>query len=452
MRTGESVFLRTDGRWEARYQKSRDENGKIKYGFVYGATKEEAEKKRSQALSKIQTEAALDFASTLPSANPDVSVMPAVGKKHKVRNSEKIENPLTAEQVATLDRILDASNESVAIGFYLCLHMGLSLVELTALRYDDIDCENRVLRIRMGIKSSGKSKQLIPVEPRDVPIPPSVLSFVLRHDVQSKNPNYFVLTEHGTEFGNNYMIGAAYRKLVRDPLGLGNSSANVLRCTFIKNCLEANLNIESVSLITGMDKVLLYRYFGKYIKADLEAIMRLDTPMSTEQKRLSLLILGAGSHGHNVKETAEKLGIFHEIKFLDDSIEGRNILDRCENSSRYTNRFTCAFVAIGDNEIRKQYVDKLRAEGYLIPKIIHPDATVSQNAVIGDGTVVLAQATVDAAVIGENCIIASNALVSRGAVIADGVHVDCGGIVIKNSQVPERTTVGSGEIYNNCFA
>lgn len=449
MRTGENVFLRADGRWEARYQKSRDENGKIKYGFVYGATKEEAEKKRSQALCKLQTELALDFVSSLPSANPAVSVMPDNGRKCKVRKSEKIEAPLTSEQVAAVDRILDKSNESVAIGLYLSLHMGLSLPELTALRYGDIDCENHVLHIRMGIKSNGKSKQLVPIEQRDLLIPASVLSFILRHDVQSKNQDCFVLTAHNTELGNNHMIGTAFRKLVKNPLQLENASANILRCTFIKNCLEANMNIESVSLITGMDKVLLYRYFGKFIKADSEAILRLDIPKRAVKKQLNLLILGAGSHGHNVRETAQKLGIFHEIKFLDDNIEGKDILDRCKNSSRYVDCFPCAFVAIGNNEIRKHYIDKLRNEGYLIPKIIHPDATVSQNAVIGDGTVVLAQATVDAAVIGENCIIASNALVSRGAVIGNGAHIDCGGIVLKNSQVPERTMIGSGEIYNN---
>lgn len=449
MRTGESVFLRADGRWEARYQKFRDENGKMKYGFVYGSTKEEAEKKRSQALSELQTELTLDFASVLPSVNPEVSVMPAVVRKQKVRNNEKIENPLTSEQVDLIDRILDKSDESVAVGFYMCLHMGISLEELTALRYGDIDCENRILRIRMGIKSSGKSKCLVPVEQRDIPMTAAVQAFVLRHDVPDKNPNCFVLTDHETELGSSYMIGAAFRKLIKNPMQLENVSANALRCTFIKSCLEANMNIESASLISGMDKTLLYRYFGKYIKAIPESILRLDTPVNPERKRLNLLILGAGSHGHNVKETAEKLGIFHEIKFLDDGIKDDEILDRCENSARYVSHFPCAFVAIGNNDIRKRYMDKLRSEGYLIPKIIHPNATVSPNAVVGDGTVILAQATVDAATVGENCIIASNALVNRGAVVGDDVHVDCGGIVIKNSQVPERTTVGSGEIYNS---
>ena len=33
MAKGENSFKRKDGRWEARYIKSREENGKIKYGF-----------------------------------------------------------------------------------------------------------------------------------------------------------------------------------------------------------------------------------------------------------------------------------------------------------------------------------------------------------------------------------------------------------------------------------
>ena len=35
-RKGENIFLRKDGRWEARYIKERLMNGKYKYGYVYG--------------------------------------------------------------------------------------------------------------------------------------------------------------------------------------------------------------------------------------------------------------------------------------------------------------------------------------------------------------------------------------------------------------------------------
>ena len=35
---GEKIHKRKDGRWEGRYCKTRDESGKIKYGYVYART------------------------------------------------------------------------------------------------------------------------------------------------------------------------------------------------------------------------------------------------------------------------------------------------------------------------------------------------------------------------------------------------------------------------------
>ena len=34
-RKGGNIRKRKDGRWEARYEKSRDPNGRIQYGYVY---------------------------------------------------------------------------------------------------------------------------------------------------------------------------------------------------------------------------------------------------------------------------------------------------------------------------------------------------------------------------------------------------------------------------------
>ena len=45
MANRENVFLRKDGRFEARYRKGRDNNGKLIYGFCYGKTYEEAQEK-----------------------------------------------------------------------------------------------------------------------------------------------------------------------------------------------------------------------------------------------------------------------------------------------------------------------------------------------------------------------------------------------------------------------
>lgn len=52
-RRGESIFLRKDGRWEARYLLGKDAaTGKAKYRSVYGNTYSEAKEKRMQAMTK----------------------------------------------------------------------------------------------------------------------------------------------------------------------------------------------------------------------------------------------------------------------------------------------------------------------------------------------------------------------------------------------------------------
>ena len=49
---GDSIRLRSDGRFEARYIKGRDERGRALYGSCYGRTYEEAAGKREEALRR----------------------------------------------------------------------------------------------------------------------------------------------------------------------------------------------------------------------------------------------------------------------------------------------------------------------------------------------------------------------------------------------------------------
>ena len=49
-RRGENIHKRKDGRWEARYQKGRDQEGRIIYGYVYGKTYREAKLRKGQKM------------------------------------------------------------------------------------------------------------------------------------------------------------------------------------------------------------------------------------------------------------------------------------------------------------------------------------------------------------------------------------------------------------------
>lgn len=65
MKKGENIRLRIDGRFEARYIKSRDVNGKICYGYCYGKSYEEAKEKRDWQLAILQRNAVPKLANLL---------------------------------------------------------------------------------------------------------------------------------------------------------------------------------------------------------------------------------------------------------------------------------------------------------------------------------------------------------------------------------------------------
>ena len=160
----------------------------------------------------------------------------------------------------------------------------------------------------------------------------------------------------------------------------------------------------------------------------------------------NLLIIGAGTHGRDVYEIARSLHVFRKISFLDDSVQGENIIGRCSDLLKYRSQYPCAFVAIGDNKLRRRYAELLREYNFLIPSIVSPAANVSAMAQIGDGVAILPLARVGDAELGDFTIVASNGVVNSSAVLGKYCHVDCGAIVKKEARVKDGTWVKSGEI------
>ena len=163
--------------------------------------------------------------------------------------------------------------------------------------------------------------------------------------------------------------------------------------------------------------------------------------------KLNLLILGAGSHGQNIKELAESLRIFSKISFLDDKATGDDVIGKCKDAVKFRNEYICAFVAIGDNKKRRKWTTFLKERNFLMPNIIAQSANISPKAVIGEGVAIMPQSTVNESEIGDFCILASNSLINNGAKVGSFSRIDCGGIVLKKKRVPEATWIKSGEIF-----
>ena len=163
----------------------------------------------------------------------------------------------------------------------------------------------------------------------------------------------------------------------------------------------------------------------KMEKALEEKLIRENPPVG-----LSLLILGAGSHGREVREIAESLHIFQKIDLLDDDTTKPEVIGSWSDIDELKGKYNSAIVAVGNEYTRKLWFAKLAKAGYIIPTLVHPSAVVSQNAILGAGTVICARAAISSgAQVGAGCIISAGVALGRDERIEDWTHISTAGIV-----------------------
>ena len=330
--------------------------------------------------------------------------------------------------------------------------MGLSVGELALLQYGDFDFVAHTVTISRSAVNEGR--KLVPVseEPRTVPMTDYVIWHLDKRGAQEKEKNCHVFTDSVEPPESFRRVESSFRKLLKPYMDTSELTAEALRSTFIRRCLQSNLNIETVSLLTGADKESIYRYFGMYIKATPMDIKQLDRFWHVGENKairhLNLLILGAGSLGHGVKEIAGMTGVFGIIKFLDDYEKGMDIIGKCTDYLSCLRTFPVAFPAFGDNNLRQIWTERLRQAGFLLPRLIHPSAIVSDNAEIGEGTIIMARATVNSDVkIEDACIMGPNSVAGSGSSIGGFSHLDSGCIVSRGACVPQKTVLEAGEVF-----
>ena len=163
-------------------------------------------------------------------------------------------------------------------------------------------------------------------------------------------------------------------------------------------------------------------------------------------KEKRLLILGAGQYGMVVKETAEAMGVFEKISFLDDS--NPIALGKLADYEAFLGTYRYAFVAMGNPTLRAQWLERLETAGFWLPVLIHPRAYVSASAVLGKATIAEAMTVVNtAAVVEKGTLLCAGCIVNHNAHIASCCQIDCGAVVAAGASVPGSTKVPSGTVY-----
>ena len=158
-----------------------------------------------------------------------------------------------------------------------------------------------------------------------------------------------------------------------------------------------------------------------------------------------LLILGAGQYGRVLKEIADATGDYSHIAFLDDS-PSQDVIGKLNDYRLFADKFDEAIVAIGNDEIRLSWIEKLK-ELFTIPVIVHPSAYISPSAIISEGSIIEPLAVVHTSVnVGRGCIISAGAIINHNSILSDGVHCDCGCVIPARSTIESKRKVVQGEI------
>lgn len=160
----------------------------------------------------------------------------------------------------------------------------------------------------------------------------------------------------------------------------------------------------------------------------------------------NLLILGAGQYGRVVRETAESMGCYGRIEFLDDN--SPLAVGKLAQYESYATQFSSAFVAMGNPELRLRWLNDLKLAGFELPVLIHPRAYVSPSAKLEGGTIVEAMAVVNSeAVVEMGGLICAGAVVNHNSHVSKCCQVDCNAVVAANAVVPKGTKVLSCKVF-----
>lgn len=183
----------------------------------------------------------------------------------------------------------------------------------------------------------------------------------------------------------------------------------------------------------------------------------------------TLIIIGAGGHGKVAADCASLSGVFNDIRFLDGKypellhVASWNIVGHQDEYADFDKKDTWYFVAIGNNSIRHVWQQKLLEEGCKLATLVHPNACVAQDVVIGPGTLILAGSIINIqSKIGEGCIVNTAATVDHdcriggfshiapgvnlagSVILGSEVFIGVGCSIIPNISIGDKSIVGAG--------
>ena len=160
-------------------------------------------------------------------------------------------------------------------------------------------------------------------------------------------------------------------------------------------------------------------------------------------------IYGAGGLGREVYEVALQINLIEnkwsEIIFVDDSENIDNprpipIFTFKDLLQEYSLNEYEVCIAIGEPSIREKLFGKVKEEGVKIASVIHPEVTIPDSTIIGEGVIICKFVSVTCDIkIGNNVYIHPMACIGHDAIIGDNSVISSYVDVAGNCNVGSKT-------------
>lgn len=164
-----------------------------------------------------------------------------------------------------------------------------------------------------------------------------------------------------------------------------------------------------------------------------------------------VIIIGAGGHAKVIIDILNGCGNYRIAGCIDKVSRGGKVLDypvlgddsilpEVLNSG-----IRNAFVAIGDNRLRKRVFEYTKSIGFNIINVVSQYTCISTTVKLGEGIAIMPGVVVNAeAVINSNAIINTGATIDHECIIGENVHIAPGCNLAGNVLVEEGAFLGVG--------
>lgn len=162
---------------------------------------------------------------------------------------------------------------------------------------------------------------------------------------------------------------------------------------------------------------------------------------------MRLLVYGSQTFALTAAELAFHCG--HEVLgFVDDYSKSANVIGSFDHISRTYAAESYGFIlAVGYNDLRARWVawERVRCAGYCLPSLVHPRAYVADTAQVGDGCMIMANATVDVrATLGDGVVVWPGACINHDSRIDKNSFVSPNAVVCGHARVGAHCFIGAG--------